>query len=80
MADLRTMAAAVLGVGLGLLLIAYPEAVIQVQTVGRVPRDRSGEYGQDTPTDDQWRRLVRIVGAGILVAGIYFGLTAFALV
>lgn len=73
MVDVRTLAAAVLGIGLGIVLIAFPDIVIQVQTAGRVPHDRGGEYGQETPTADRWRWLVRTVGIGVLVGGLYFG-------
>ena len=48
--DLRTVAAVVLGTGLGLLLLARPGFVIRVQTAGRLPRDRGGQYGADAPT------------------------------
>jgi hypothetical protein len=73
MVDYRTLAAAVLGVGLGLVLLAFPEGVVRVQTVGRVPGDRRGEYGTD---DGYSRRLlfaVRGVGVLVALAGLYFG-------
>ena len=75
-ADLRTLLAAVLGVGLGLLLLGYPEAVVRVQTAGRLPQDRSGEYGSDAAVPQRWRRLVQGLGLVALLAGIYFGARA----
>ena len=75
MADLRTILAAVLGIGLGALFLAYPEAVIRVQTAGRVPHDRGGEYGSASSIPDRWRRLVQLLGVAVLVAGVYFGAT-----
>jgi hypothetical protein len=69
--DVRTLLAAVLGVGLGLVLVAYPDAVVRAQTVGRLPDDRGGEYGVEAaPT--RWRRLVRLAGVLVVAAGLYF--------
>jgi len=77
--DLRTALAAVLGVGVGLVLLAYPEAVIRAHTAGRVPHDRGGEYGDDATPPARWRRLLRVVGAATLLAGLYFGARAVSL-
>jgi hypothetical protein len=70
MADLRTVLAAVLGVGLGLVLLAFPSAVIRVQTVGRLPDDRGGPYGEPADAPASWRWVVRGVGMAFLLAGI----------
>jgi len=78
MADLRTLLSAVLGVGLGLLLIVAPEAVIRVQTAGRLPADRSGEYGSDSTVPTRWRRVTRAIGVALFAAGLYFGWLALA--
>ena len=75
MVDVRTLAAAVLGVLLGLVLVAAPDAVVRIHTAGRLPSDRSGEYGTDSTVPDRWRRVVQVVGAGLIVAGLYFGWT-----
>ncbi|MDY6819907.1 MAG: hypothetical protein SVG88_14700 [Halobacteriales archaeon] len=72
MADLRTLLAAVLGIGIGVVCLAYPEAIIRAQTAGRMPHDRSGEYGTDATTADRWRRLVQLLGLGAVIAGGYF--------
>ncbi|WP_436907193.1 hypothetical protein [Halosimplex marinum] len=74
--DYRTLLAAVLGVGLGAVLIAAPEAIVRAHTVGRVPGDRGGEYGADSESDDRIRRLVQVVGAALILAGLYFGAVA----
>lgn len=76
MADLRTALAAVLGVALGLVLLAYPSAVIRVQTVGRLPHDRGGEYGQHMEAPERWLWVVRGIGALLVLAGLFFGSTA----
>jgi hypothetical protein len=70
MADLRTQLALVLGVGLGLVLIAFPDLVIRAHTVGRVPHDRTGQYGEDSDRSDWVRHAVRAVGAGLVVAAV----------
>lgn len=75
MVDVRIVTAAVLGLGLGALFLVYPEAVVRVHTVGRIPGDRTGEYGEAS-VPDRWRRVVQLVGVGILAAGGYFGATA----
>jgi len=70
---IRDLLAAVLGIGLGLLLVVYPEAVVRVQTVGRVPGDRTGEYGQDATVPDTWRLIVRVLGVVVLGTGLFVG-------
>ncbi|NHN60585.1 MULTISPECIES: hypothetical protein [Halorussus] len=74
--DLRTALAAVLGVGLGLFVLAYPEAVVRMHAAGRRPTGRGGEYGEDSPATDRWRLVVRVVGVALVAAGLYFGATA----
>ncbi|MFB6105417.1 MAG: hypothetical protein ABEJ70_00450 [Halobacteriaceae archaeon] len=74
MTDFRTLLAAVLGVGVGLVLLAAPDAVVRVQTLGRVPR-RRGEYGADGDAPTWARALVRVVGTGLVLGGAYFGWT-----
>jgi hypothetical protein len=74
--DYRTLLAAVLGVGLGAVLIAAPEAVVRTHTTGRVPGERGGKYGSDGEPNDGIRRLVRVVGAALVLAGLYFGAVA----
>lgn len=73
--DFRTLLAALLGVGLGLVFVAYPEAVVQVHTAGRRPTGRGGEYGEDSPASERWRRLVQVVGVVAIGMGLYFGWT-----
>ncbi|WP_137284156.1 hypothetical protein [Halorussus salinisoli] len=73
--DLRTLLAAVLGVGLGLLFVAAPEAVVKIHTAGRRPPGRGGEYGEESVAG-RWRRLVQAVGIALVAVGLYFGATA----
>ena len=75
MADLRTLLAAVLGLLVGVVCLVAPGAVVRVQTAGRRPTGRDGEYGTDA-VPDRWRRLVQAVGVGLVVAGAYFGYVA----
>jgi hypothetical protein len=75
MVDTRTLLAAVLGLLLGVVCLAAPGAVVRVQTAGRRPTGRDGEYGTDA-VPDRWRRLVQVVGVGLGVAGAYFGYVA----
>jgi len=77
--DYRTLLAAALGVGLGMLLIVAPEAIVRAHTTGRVPGERGGEYGTDSVPDDRVRLLVRVVGVGLVAAGLYFGATGFGM-
>jgi len=79
-ADLRTLLAIVLGAGLGLLLVARPDFVIRVQTAGRLPRDRGGEYGADAPGPDRWRSLVRLLGVACLLVAGYLAAGAVGLI
>ena len=70
--DARTVLAAVLGVGLGFVLIAYPEAVVRAQTAGRLPRDRGGEYGEDAGVSSRTRWIVQALGVLSVLLGFYF--------
>lgn len=74
--DLRTLIAGVLGVGLGLLFVAYPEVVVRAHAAGRRPTGRGGEYGDESPAPDRWRRLVQVVGVAAIGLGVYFAATA----
>ena len=76
MVDLRTLAASLLGVGLGVFLVAYPEVAVRAHTAGRLPNDRGGEYGTDSRIPDRWRRLVRLVGVASILVGLAFGRAA----
>ncbi|WP_227376344.1 hypothetical protein [Haladaptatus halobius] len=76
MAGVRETLAAVLGIGIGILLVAYPEVFIRIQTVGRLPYDRGGEYGTTASLPTRWRRLVQLVGIGCLLFGVYLAVTA----
>ncbi|MFB6353108.1 MAG: hypothetical protein ABEJ92_03390 [Halobacteriales archaeon] len=72
MADPRTVLAAALGVGLGLVLLAFPAAVVRVQTVGRLPHDRGGEYGRSGEPPRRWLLVVRGLGAVLVLVGLGF--------
>jgi hypothetical protein len=74
--DLRTLLAAVLGVGLGLVFVAAPESVIHAKTAGRLPSDRDGEYGDDAGVSLPARRFVQALGGTMLGFGLYFGWVA----
>lgn len=73
--DVRSLLAAVLGVGIGLLLVAAPEALVRVHTVGRVPGQRGGEYGTDDALSARTRRLVQLLGVACVAVGLYVGTT-----
>jgi hypothetical protein len=70
--NFRTLLAAVLGVGLGLVFVAFPATVVRIQTAGRRPSGRGGEYGTDT-VGSRWRRVVQVVGVALVAVGLYFG-------
>jgi hypothetical protein len=78
MADLRTLLAVVLGVGLGAICLLAPDVVVRAHRVGRGPHDRTGEYGADDATTDRLRLLVRLVGVGCILVGAYVATTALA--
>lgn len=70
--DLRTALAGVLGVGLGLVLIASPEVLGRAHSVGRLPPDRGGEYGSDADPEARSRRVVQGAGGVTVLVGLYF--------
>lgn len=63
---------AILGVGFGLLMIAYPGVVLAVQTAGTRPDRQPGPAGGDSPSDDNWEHLIRVMGVVFLIGGLYF--------
>jgi len=67
----RELLAAILGIGLGLFLIVEPEAVIRTHTAGRVPTDRTGQYGEEAPVPDHWVLIVRVAGGIALALGLF---------
>jgi hypothetical protein len=73
----RELVAAALGVGLGLLLVVYPDAMIRSFLAGRSPQGRHGEYGTEGLPDEKWRWLVRGLGAVVVLAGLAFGTIGF---
>jgi len=73
--DLRTLLAAVLGVGLGAVFLVSPEFVVQVQTAWRLPPDRGGDYGSETQPANWLGTGVRVVGALLVAGGLYFAWT-----
>ena len=68
--DPRTALAAGLGVALGVVLVAYPDAVVRAYAAGGAP-DRHGEYGSDG-VPGNWRRVVQALGVGSVLLGLYF--------
>ncbi|WP_299263563.1 hypothetical protein [Halorientalis sp.] len=70
----RELLSAVLGVGLGLVCLAFPGAVVRINTAGRVPGGRHGEYGDDA-VPEKWKWVVRVVGILLLAGGGYFAYT-----
>ncbi|UWG46855.1 putative membrane protein [Halanaeroarchaeum sp. HSR-CO] len=76
MAEFRTLLAAVLGVGLGALFVVYPEAIVRIQTAGKLPHDRGSDYGTDSRSSNRVRWAIRLLGVGALIAGVYFGAVA----
>ena len=70
MADLRTQLALVLGVALGLVLIVFPDGIRRMYTLGRMPHERSGEYGADTELSTRWRRGIQALGVVVIVIAV----------
>ena len=75
MAVTRELLAAVLGIALGAVFVAFPSVIVRVHTVGRGPHDHHGEFGTHE-IDAKWLWLVRAIGAVGILFGIYFGYTA----
>jgi hypothetical protein len=65
----REVIAPVLGVGLGILFVVHPEGLARVSGPGRLPRDRGGRYGEETPLIGGWRRVAQAVGVACISRG-----------
>jgi hypothetical protein len=64
--------AALLGVAFGALMIAYPGVVLAVQTAGTRPDRQPGPNGEAPGGGGVMETLVRVVGVGFVLAGLYF--------
>lgn len=69
----RMLLAGVLGIGLGLVFVAFPALIIRVHTAGRVPTDKGSDYGEGYQPPGSWLWVVRAVGLVMVVIGLYFG-------
>lgn len=72
MAGVRELLAAVLGIGLGIVIVAFPQFVVKIHTLGRGPQDRHGEFGTHA-VEGKWLWVVRAIGVLVLLGGAYFG-------
>ena len=64
--------AAVLGVGFGAFMLAYPGVVLAVQTAGTRPDRQPGPDGETPGGGGVMETVVRVVGGGFVLAGLYF--------
>jgi hypothetical protein len=71
MPDLRTALAAVLGIAVGALMVAFPEVVIRVQTAGSRP-DRQPGPGGEPRLGSLWTNAIRAIGAILVLGGLFF--------
>lgn len=70
--ELREALAAILGVGLGLLFVAFPGLVIRIQTAGTRPDRQPGPTGESPGDIGMWYWLIRGLGALFILGGLYF--------
>lgn len=68
MSGLRELLAVVLGVLLGIGLLAAPRTALRLSVVVGPTRRRRGDYGTDDAIPDQWTWIVR--GLGIVCLAI----------
>jgi len=76
MVGLRELLTVVLGAALGVLLVAYPQVFVRIQTLGRMPHDTRGRYGEDAE-NPLWVRIVQLVGVACIVAALYVATQSF---
>jgi hypothetical protein len=72
MAGLTEALAAILGVGFGALMVAYPGVVLAVQTAGTRPDRRRGAGGGAPGDGGRMETVVRVVGVASVLAGLFF--------
>jgi hypothetical protein len=69
MADIRDLLAILLGVALGLVLLAAPRTAFRLSVAGG-PQQRRGEYGADGNVPQRYLWLIRALGLACLgIAG-----------
>lgn len=71
MPGIRVALAAVLGIAVGALMVAFPEVVIRVQTAGSRPDRQPGPAG-GASVGGLWTAAIRVIGAAFLLGGLYF--------
>ncbi len=78
MVDVRSALAATLAIGIGLVAVVAPGAVVRLQFAAYGPTTgRHGEYGGEREIDDRLRWLVRAVGVAVLGVGVYLAAQPF---
>lgn len=77
MAGIRELLAVVLGVALGVFLVAFPQVFLRIQLLGRLPRDRGGRYGDQSGDAGRWLWLIRALGVLCLVVAGYLAVQQF---
>lgn len=72
MYGIRDVLAAVLAIGLGLAIVAFPNAIYRLQFFAHGPTTgRHGEYGAERALERKRELLVRAIGLAPLVIGLY---------
>lgn len=72
----RELLAIVLGALMGIVAIAYPGALLSIQTAGTRP-DRRNEYGEGSATTNRAKRFVQLLGVLALVISAVIAYQAF---
>lgn len=77
MTGIRELLAIVLGVTLGVALLAAPRAALRLSVFVGPNRRRRGEYGTDDTVSDQWAWIVRGLGVACLTIAAYLAYQTF---
>ncbi|WP_435117774.1 hypothetical protein [Halolamina sp. C58] len=74
---LRELLATVLGVLLGLGLLAAPRAAIKLSVLSGGRHRERGRYGTDDPVPDRWVWIARALGVACLAIAAWIGYRTF---
>ena len=71
MPGIRELFAVVLGIALGVAMIAAPRMALRLSVFVSPNRRRRGEYGDDTSISDLWAWIIRVLGVVCLAVAAF---------
>ena len=78
MPGIRELLAVVLGILLGVVLIAAPRTALRLSVFLGPQRRRRGDYGTDNDIPDMWTWIIRALGVACIAVAAFIAYQAYA--